>query len=284
MKHFIVTGAYGLIGSNFCKFLEQDRNNVITKIKFNELDDIQAQADVICHMSGYGQPLKFTKDKIKTIEVNTTTTIELFKHLKPGGKFLYISSSEVYSGAISPNVESILGTTNPDHPRACYIEGKRCGEAICNSYRELGFDVKIARLALAYGPGTKIHDTRVINQFIEQGFTGNITLRDNGESIRTYLYVQDAVELMWKVLCQGKDVVYNIGGFSTLTILQLAQEIGQIMNAKITTPQSDTGLKDAPQDVHLNMDKTLREFNQYFTPLHKGLKKTIEYQKHLYGY
>lgn len=284
MRHIIIFGAHGLIGTNFCDMLEADHNNVVTKIKYNETTPFTPLADIIIFGAGYGQPLRFTEDKIATIEINTKTLIRAFDYLKPKGKFLYISTSEVYSGAISPNIESILGTTTPEHPRACYIEGKRCGEAICHAYKEKGFDVKIARLALAYGPGTREHDTRVLNQFIEQGFTGNITLRDGGKAIRTYLYIQDAVELMWKILCKGKHVVYNVGGFSTLTILELAQEIGRLMNATVTTPQSDIGLQGAPQDVYLNMGKTLKEFNQTFTSLDRGLKKTIEYQRKLYGY
>ena len=110
----------------------------------------------------------FTKHKLDTIAVNTSFLLKLFKYLKPNGKFLYISSSEVYSGATPSHTEEMIGTTTPQHPRACYIEGKRCGEAICTAYREQGYYVKIARLALAYGPGTKAHDTRVINEFIEK--------------------------------------------------------------------------------------------------------------------
>lgn len=285
MKHLIVFGAYGLVGSNFlesnAKFLPEPIK--ITKIKCDEVPYDLEKADYILFSAGYGQPLKFSEDKVRTIEINTTGLITAFKYLKPDGKFLFISSSEVYSGADSPHSEEMIGTTTPDHARACYIEGKRCGEAICHAYRKSGWDVKIARLALAYGPGTKENDTRVLNKFIQQGFDGQITLRDGGEAIRTYLYIQDAVDLLWKILLNGRDSVYNVGGFSTLTIKELAEEIGRLMNANVTIPQINTGLSDAPQDVHLDMKKTLKEFTQGFTSLDKGLKKTIAYQKQLYG-
>lgn len=283
MKTLIVTGAYGLVGSNFIdaipKYIQEPLK--VIKIKCDDLSKCE-MADYIIHAAGYGQPLKFTEDKIKTIHINTTTTMELFKFLKPGGKFLYVSSSEVYSGVHHKYSEDLIGTTTPAHPRACYIEGKRCGEAICQSYRSQGTDVKIARLALAYGPGTKIHDTRVINQFIEQSFSGEIILRDMGQAVRTYCYISDAVDILWKILLHSKDCVYNVGGFSTLTILELAQEIARIMNATIKLPHIETGLPDAPQTVHLDMSKTLKEFDQSFVPLSRGLQATIDYQREFY--
>lgn len=279
MKHLIICGAYGLIGSTICKQLEQYPVKV-TKIKCDELPLNLSQADYIIYGVGYGQPQMFSKDKLRTIEINTSSLRTMFDYLKPDGKFLYISSSEVYSGAESPYKETDIGTTTPQHPRACYIEGKRCGEAICMAYKEAGLDVKIARLSLAYG-AAKRGDTRVLNQFIEQGFTGNITLKDAGTALRTYCYVDDAVDMMLKILFYGKDVVYNVGGFSTITIANLALEIGRIMKATVTIPEEDQGLKDAPQDVKLDMTKTLTEFEQNFTPLDRGLKIIIKKYGHI---
>lgn len=271
MKKILVTGAYGLVGSNICKLLELEDIEVI-KVKFDEIPE--GKFDYIIHAAGYGQPLKFTENKLTTININTKTTQELFKHLKPNGKFLFVSSSEVYSGAEPPHTEEMIGTTTPQHPRACYIEGKRCGEAICMAYKDEGFDVKIVRLALAYGH-TKLGDTRALNSFIEQGLKGKITLKDSGQALRTYCYVEDATELILKILFFGKDAVYNVGGFSTISIANLAKEIGKIMNAKVNISES-IGLQDAPDSVHLDMTKTLSEFDQHFTPLSIGLKKTIE--------
>lgn len=293
MKHLIITGAYGLVGSNICKILEKDKDLIVHKIKFDDFSEIQdsywgeqfcplEQADYIIHCAGYGQPLKFVKDKIKTIEINTKTTNELFKFLKPDGKFLFVSTSEVYSGAKSPYSETDIGTTNPQHPRACYIEGKRCGEAICSAYRDQGYNVKIARLALAYGPGTKKHDTRVLNQFIEQALTtGEIKLMDKGEAIRTYCYVRDVAEMLLDILFEGTQPVYNVGGTSTVTIRELAEKIGMITGAKITLGKA--GLKDAPEDVRLSLALTLTEFPRDFVSLDEGLIKTINYQKKIYG-
>jgi nucleoside-diphosphate-sugar epimerase len=272
MKVCLITGAYGLVGSNLCKLLESYPEIHLVKVKYDIIPDIQA--DYIIHAAGYGQPLKFSTDKLETININTLVTRKLFSCLKPQGKFLFVSTSEVYSGAEIPYKEEVMGTTTPQHPRACYIEGKRCGEAICMAYKEQGFDVKIARLSLAYG-ATKLGDTRVLNQFIEQGLKGKIILKDAGIANRTYCYVEDACELMLKILFFGKDVVYNVGGFSTITIAELAEQIGKLMNATVSIPKSESKIQGAPDNVCLDMSHTLKEFDQHFTPLLVGLKKTI---------
>lgn len=224
----------------------------------------------------------FAKDKIRTIQINTESTYELFKLLNQNGKFLFISTSEVYSGAPHPHTEDIIGTTTPQHPRACYIEGKRCGEAICMAYREQGYDVKIARLALAYGPGTKPHDTRVLNELIEKALTTQtINLMDKGEAIRTYLYVEDCAEMMLDILFKGSQPVYNVGGTSTTTIKDLALMIAKQTNSKVIL--GDKTLKGSPDSVKLNMIRTLYEFPREFVSLEEGIKRTIAYQKTLYG-
>ena len=241
MSKLLITGAFGLVGSNICKVLERDYPDVeIYKVKFDEglaiatSEPVFEGFDYIIHAAGYGQPQMFSKDKLKTIEVNTEYTNTLFKSLKKGGKFLFISSSEIYSGAKSPHKETDMGTTTPQHSRACYIEGKRCGEAICMAYKEQGYDVKIARLALAYGPGTKKGDTRVINQFIEQALTtGKIQMKDKGESWRTYCYVEDVAEMMLDILFKGKDVVYNVGGDTRVTIDSLARAIATLTDSTV---------------------------------------------------
>ena len=276
-KTLMLTGAFGLVGQNICKVLERDYPNVeVTKVKYNDVD--VGVFDYIIHAAGYGQPLKFSEDKLKTIDINTRVTAHLFNWLKPDGKLLFVSTSEVYSGAKSPYKETDIGTTTPQHPRACYIESKRCGEAICLSS---GADVKIARLALAYGPGTKKGDTRVLNQFIEKAITtGKIVMKDKGEAVRTYGYVEDVADQILKILFYGEDVVYNVGGASRTTIKQLADQIAEITNA--TVIPGEEGLAGAPEDVQLDLSKVINEFKVEFTPMSYGLLETINYQKELY--
>lgn len=283
-KKVLICGAYGLVGSNICKVLERDYPEIeITKVKCYVEYNLPKCYDYIIHAGGYGQPQMFGKDKIRTIGINTTYTHVLINDfLKEGGKFLFISSSEVYSGAPSPHKETDIGTTTPQHPRACYIEGKRCGEAICMAYLEQGYDVKIARLALAYGPGTKKGDTRVLNQFIEQALTTKeIHLKDDGSAVRTYCYIDDAVEMLLNILFYGKDCVYNVGGVSTLTIKDVAEYIGEI--TKSTVYLGDKSLAGSPDSVKLDLIKYLDEFPKQFVDFGIGIQKTIDYQKKLYG-
>jgi nucleoside-diphosphate-sugar epimerase len=241
--------------------------------------------DVIIHSAGYGQPSKFLDNKIKTIQINTTATIELFKHLVLGGKFLYISSSEVYNGLdISHVSEDMMGSTNTDSPRSCYIEGKKCGEAICNIYKNMGYDVKIARLCLAFGPGTKVSDQRVINTFIKNALTEHrILLLDHGDAVRTYCYITDAVEMMWKILLYGKHVIYNIGGESTTTILDLAKTVGNLLDVEVKLPSIPIPLVGNPKIVNIDCSRYHQEFDKKcFIDLETGINKTIQWQKQLF--
>lgn len=283
-KKLLITGAYGLVGKAVCRLLEDKHGDIdITRVKFDAISTpFPVEYDYIVHAAGYGQPQMFGRDKAKTIAINTAFTDKLFSVLKPGGSFLFVSTSEVYSGFPSPHKETDIGTTTPQHPRACYIEGKRCGEAICMAYREQGFDAKIARLALAYGPGTKKGDTRVLNQFIEQALTTRkIRLMDDGSAMRTYCYVDDAAEMMLDILFKGKEVVYNVGGFSEISILDLAHNIALMTDSDVIP--GDRPLQGSPDSVKLDMTRTLAEFPRDFVTLTDGLFETVKYQKELYG-
>jgi UDP-glucuronate decarboxylase len=314
-KTILITGASGLVGTYILACLKNLSNKNNGKIKTiavvqsdipsylkNFLDNEGAeifkgdltdygfcqslpQADYIIHAAGYGQPGMFMADQVKTITLNTFSTLQLFKKLRPEGKFLFISTSEVYSGLPNPPYkEEQIGTTNTTHPRSCYIEAKRCGEAICNAYRAKGVDAKSARLCLAYGPGTKQGDKRVLNSFIEKATKGKIEMMDRGEAKRTYCYIADAVEIMLAILLHGKEPIYNVGGISKTTIAELAQRIGKYMDVPVIFPENSSGtMAGAPDDVFLDMDKVKNEFNKIeYISFDEGLKKTIDWQKELY--
>jgi UDP-glucuronate decarboxylase len=316
-KKVIITGASGLIGINLLMSLKEfsrnnkknnpsviaivhsdipnyfkgvvdSRNIKVLKGDITDIDFINSleKADYIIHAAGYGQPGKFLQDKIKTISINTTSTIFLLNKLNDGGKFVFLSSSEVCSGLSNiPFKINQIGTTNTMHPRSCYIEGKRCGETICHTYYEMGDKVKSVRLSLAYGPGTKAGDARVLNSFIEKGLSGKIKMLDRGNAKRTYCYVSDAIEVIWNVLLTGKNPIYNVGGFSSTTIISLAKEIGKKVNATVIIPKDDKDMAGAPGNVQLEMNDVLKEFNmkrKEFVSLDKGLEKTIEWQKEIY--
>jgi len=239
--------------------------------------------DIIIHAATYGQPMKFMQNQINTIMLNTSTTIALLCKLKQGGKFLFLSSSEVYSGLAKESYsENDIGTTNPSHPRSCYIEGKRCGEAICNSVIHELYDVKIARLCLAYGTGIKSNDTRAMNNFVLSGLkNGEINLMDDGRAVRNYIYISDAVEMLWNILLHGKERVYNVGGKSEVTIRNLAEIISHELHVPLYLADRD-GLKGSPANVNLDLSQYEDEFsNSQIITLREGIGRVIKWCKNL---
>ena len=255
----------------------------ITEITFLNM---LPKSDYIIHAAGYGQPGKFLLDELKTIQLNTTSTIEIFKKLKKYGSGVFISTSEIYSGLSNPPfVENQVGSTNTNHNRSCYIEGKRCGEAIVSAFRKNGYNLKSIRLSLAYGPGTREDDNRVINTFIRKGILQKkIEMLDSGAAFRTYIYVTDAVDLIYRILFFGESDIYNLGGKSRLKICDLALLIGKNLNVPIVSPKDDLlTLKGSPDDVFVDMSKAEIEFNRKnYVELDQGLSKTIDWQLNLY--
>lgn len=316
-KKILITGASGLLGiyllASLCELTKKginlkkitaiihSENNELIKKLSNQIENIELiQADLtnisaieilgkydyIIHAAGYGQPSKFMENQIKTIQLNTNTTQILFNSLEQKGRFLFISSSEIYNGLENPPYsEEQIGTSNTTDFRASYIEGKRCGEAICNVYRSQGIEAFSARLALAYGPGTKVGDRRVINSFIERAINeGQITLLDDGKAHRTYCYISDAIEIIWNILISGKKPIYNVGGHSRITIGRLAEKIGNILNVPVRYPETFNRVVGAPSDVYLNMKLVEEEFNKKdYVSFDLGLTRTIEWQKLLYS-
>jgi UDP-glucuronate decarboxylase len=242
--------------------------------------------DLVVHAAGYGQPGKFLQDPVKTILLNTAATSALLQSMPDHGRFLFVSSSEVYSGAIhAPHHEADIGTTDPTHPRASYIEGKRCGEAICHSWRARGRRVGVARLALAYGPGTRPDDQRVLNSLIRRGIQERaITLLDHGLARRTYLYATDAAAMLLSILLQGCQPVYNVTGTSSVTILDMARAIGRQLDVPVSVPLQEAGLAGAPAEVSLDLGRYIAEFGKSsFVPFEEGLRRTIAWQRQLYA-
>lgn len=310
-KSVLITGASGLIGVYLVSCLKEIKNEYNISINVWIKNDIEKEFkdifdgcniikgditdinsftnlpkyDVIIHAAGYGQPGKFMENKIKTITLNTMSTIKLLEKVNEGGKFLFVSTSELYNGLESEMIEeNEIGTTTTEHPRACYIESKRCGETICFSYLNQNIDIKIIRLSLAYGPGTKINDHRVLNSLIQKGLMGDkIELMDGGDAVRTYCYITNVIEMFWNILLFGKKTLYNVGGESKITILELAKLIGTNLNKEVIIPKTKKELLGNPKVVNISIKSYTNEFNRpIFVSLDEGIKRTIEWQKKIY--
>lgn len=320
-KKILITGASGIIGVyvlSCLKNIQKDMNITIYCWVNNEIDPVfkrlfdgcpiikgdicedsllkevydslcetRSGFDFIFHAAGYAQPNKFLENKVKTIELNTSSTTKLFKMLNNGGTFVFMSTSELYNGLDNENIkETDIGNSRPDHPRSCYIEGKRCGESICHAFAEENAKVKIIRLSLAYGPGTKKNDQRVLNSIFQKAFeNGRIDLLDSGASLRTYGYISDIVEMVWNISLFGKEIVYNVAGDSKTSILELANTIGDLTGVKVIVPKDNTSsLAGTPKNVNLSLERYFNEFNKIeFISLNEGLRRTMKWQKELYG-
>jgi UDP-glucuronate decarboxylase len=311
-KRILITGASGLLGIYFLACLrelldELDRIEIYAVIH-SELSDFMVplisskgieiirgdltddhfcgslpSTDIVIHSAGYAQPAVFMENPLKTLRLNTLTTFKLFEKLNVGGKFLFISSSEVYNGAVAEEYsENIIGNTNTTNPRACYIEGKKAGETICNSYGQMGVNVSSIRLSLTYGPGMKMNDERVLPSLIQKGLRGTIELVDSGEATRTFCYISDAIEMMWYVILNGEQNIYNVGGIMSTTIRQMAEIIAQQMQVTLKVPNVSSAIPGAPKNVRLNLDRLLSKYPKTtFVDLNEGLKRTIEWYKRL---
>lgn len=300
----MLTGATGLIGVNLEAALKRTG---CALSKYKRGGNLLGSYDFIIHAAGYAQPARFMADPLATIRCNTTMLMELFDRLAPKGRLLYLSTSEIYSGnGRGLHRETDVGTTDPAHARASYIEGKRCGEAICYAARTGGHQAVIARVSSVYGPGVRRKDTRVMSQFIDQALDNQeIVLQDAGTARRVFLYVSDCVEMLLQILLHGEQSLYNVGGplgvgriDHATTILSLARQIGEILKVPVRVPpvngsvgHGNAGAKrelgrraheavGAPHQVGVDIARWQREFgDKPFVEFSDGLRRTIEWHK-----
>lgn len=240
--------------------------------------------DCIIFAAGYAQPSKFIENSIETIEINTFSLKKFILHLRKKGKFLYLSSSEVYNKN-KKNIltEEDIGNTNTNDPRACYIEAKRCGEAIANIYKKkYNLDIKIIRLCLTYGPGAKKNDGRALYEFIQRCIEEKkLLINDSGTAIRKYIYILDAIKMMLKILLYGKSLTYNVAGKEKITIGELAKKIGKITKKPVYFNKK-LSLAGSPKNISLSIKKYENEFGKLkLIKINEGLTKTVSWCKKL---
>lgn len=286
-KSLLVTGASGVVGLNLLALLSDvilreklqttlyglSRTGIVPLVselphplqiqKSDLLDPGQIDSlpsfDFVIHGATYGQPARFLAEPAKTILLNTQVTSQLKALTKE--RFLFISSSEVYSGLENgPFKESQIGTTNTTHPRAPYIEGKRAGESLTLARGGPGPSGTVARLSLAYGPGARAGDRRVLYELIARGIANKrVDLRGGGNSIRSYLFAEDAAHYLINILVNGEESIYNVGGSRPILLSELAQNIAEIMKVDFDiqeSPEANLPQSGAPDDVRLDMTRT----------------------------
>jgi len=307
-KSVLITGGSGLIGSYLLrtlvllkkkgikiristvinnkkeKIFEYLCDKKVTVIKTNLSKRFEKKIkfyDVIIHAAGYGQPNRFIKIPEETALINTVGTLKLLKRLKKNGKFLFLSTSELYSGNTKINNEKTIGNINTNHPRSTYVHSKILGETICNFFKKNNVKTYCARISLAYGPGNKKNDQRVLYEFISQALNNNrIIIKGGSKNIRTYCYILDTTEILFKILLLGKHQIYNVGGVSTVNILSLAKKIKKKLKNKSIKIIIKKKKDIAPSFVKININLIKKEFKKKkFVNFDHGLAKTVEWQK-----
>ena len=306
----LITGVTGLVGQSLVKRLREFE--VEHQIEFNlvgtslsgtlpiglvdwsrisvyagDLADEAVRAslpavDYVVHGATYGQPSRFMADQLGTLRLNSIVTEALMRKCRR--RFLFVSSSEVYSGLPNgPFLESQIGTSGLDHPRAAYIEGKRFGEMLCLHPPSHLESANVARLSLAYGPGPRLDDRRVLNELIVRGIRNQVVdLRGGASSLRSYLFASDAADYLLTILAAGNGTVYNVGGHQTVALGELAARIAEILEVpRADGLETERGGIGAPAEVRLNMDRVDSLLgNMEMVKLDDGLRATIAWFEH----
>ena len=307
METVLIAGGSGFIGSHLCElFLEKGHrvicvDNLITgrqtnishlqsnenftykKHDITQPFEIDEPIHFILNFASPASPKDYAQHPIKTLltgAVGTQQLLELTK--KHNATFLLASTSEVYGDpSVSPQSESYNGNVSCTGPRSCYDEAKRFAEAITMAYRRKHkLNTRIVRIFNTYGPRMKSNDGRVIPNFITQALKNEpITLYGSGEQTRSFCYVKDEIEGIFKLLMSNTHEPVNIGNPNEYTILQLAEKIKQLTGStsKLVNEQLP---EDDPQQRKPDTTKA-KEFLDWeaTTSLDEGLKKTIEWFK-----
>lgn len=196
--------------------------------------------DIIIHGASKASPKEYLNLMIETADVNVLGTKRLLEYCVKEGvsKFLFLGSGETYGDAeISPIPETHLGRIDPIGPRSAYQESKRFAETLCYLYHKVhGVNAVIVRLFHTYGPRLSLNDGRVISEFMRRAINGeNIEIVDN-EAVRTFSYITDSVEAMWRVLLLGNPgEAYNVGSEEEIEIKKLADLAVQITKSRSQT-------------------------------------------------
>ncbi|MAG08765.1 NAD-dependent dehydratase [Candidatus Woesearchaeota archaeon] len=309
MQTVLITGGAGFIGSHMCDLLLDKgykvicMDNLITSsalnikhldgnknFRFIEHDvtkhiDIEEDLDFVLHLASPASPVDFDKIPIQISKVGSLGThnaLGLAKHKK--AVFLFASTSEVYGDPlVNPQPETYFGNVNPVGVRSCYDESKRFGEAITMAYhRKHKIDTKIVRIFNTYGERMRADDGRAVPTFISQALKNEpITVFGDGRQTRSFCYVSDLIEGIYKLMLSDINEPVNIGNPDEYSILELAEKIIELTGSKSKIIFSELPADD-PKVRRPDIAKAKKELDwEPKVGLEEGLRKTIEYFKEL---
>ena len=252
-KTVLITGAAGFLGSHLCDyFLKKNYkilaiDNLITgnlnnlshlesnsDFEFREIDitcdfKIDRSIDYILHFASPASPIDYLQIPLETLRVGSLGTENILKiALENNACILIASTSEVYGDPlIHPQNEEYCGNVDPVGPRGVYDEAKRFQEALTTAYHTYhGLDIKIARIFNTYGSRMRVNDGRAIPAFMGQVLRGeSLTVFGNGSQTRTFCYIDDMVEGIYKLLHSNYNKPMNLGNPEEITLIDCAKEI-----------------------------------------------------------
>jgi dTDP-glucose 4,6-dehydratase len=270
-RRVIITGGAGFIGSHLCDFF-LDRgwevvcmDNLLTgapdnvahllserDFTFLDMDvsgfiHLAGPVDAILHFASPASPIDYLEHPIQTLKVGSLGTHKaLGLAREKNAAFLLASTSEVYGDPlVHPQREDYWGNVNPIGPRGVYDEAKRFAEALTMAYRRSHhLDTKIVRIFNTYGPRMRIQDGRAIPSFLSQAIQGkSLTVYGDGSQTRSFCYVSDLVEGIYRLLNSSYHLPVNLGNPREMTILEMAREI-----LKVTRSRSRIVYRPLPED------------------------------------
>ncbi|MEK6451662.1 MULTISPECIES: UDP-glucuronic acid decarboxylase family protein [Myroides] len=284
MKRILITGAAGFLGSHLCdRFIEEGfhvigMDNLITgdlkniehlfqleHFEFYNHDvtkfvHVPGELDYILHFASPASPIDYLKIPIQTLKVGSLGTHNLLGLARvKGARILIASTSEVYGDPlVHPQTEEYYGNVNTIGPRGVYDEAKRFQESITMAYHTFhGVETRIVRIFNTYGPRMRLNDGRVIPAFIGQALRGeDLTVFGDGKQTRSFCYVDDQVEGIYRLLFSDYNLPVNIGNPDEISILDFAKEIIHLTNSTQKIIFKDLPIND-PMQRCPNIEKAI---------------------------
>ncbi|MCH7721870.1 MAG: SDR family oxidoreductase [Bacteroidetes bacterium] len=301
----VVTGGAGFLGSHLCdKLLEKNFKVIcVDNLSTGNTDNIShlsgndnfsfikhdvtnyifipGEVDYILHFASPASPIDYLKLPIQTLKVGSLGThkaLGLAKEKK--ATFLLASTSEVYGDPkIHPQSEDYWGNVNPIGPRGVYDEAKRFAEALTMAYhRYHGIDTRIVRIFNTYGPRMRPDDGRALPTFIGQALKGeDITVFGDGSQTRSFCYVSDLIDGIYKLLMSKETDPVNIGNPDEITVKEFADEVIQVTGSKSKIVFEQLPIDD-PKVRQPSIEKARKILGwEPIVDRKKGLEKTIKY-------
>ena len=300
----LITGAAGFLGSHLCDRFRQEGHSVVAMDNYitgtpenlahllgdgfelvqhdvTEYVHVKGELDGVLHFASPASPTDYLELPIQTLKVGSLGTHKVLGLAKAkGARFLLASTSEVYGDPlVHPQPESYWGNVNPIGPRGVYDEAKRFAEALTMAYRRAhGLDTRIVRIFNTYGPRMRPGDGRVVSNFIVQALRGEpLTVYGDGGQTRSFCYVEDEVEGIFRLFASDEDEPVNIGNPGEFSVAELAELV-----LELTGSSSELRYLPLPEDDPKTRKPDITRARELLgwqpeISLREGLSRTIEY-------